>query len=255
MIIDAHAHLGRGARSDASFYLRLMDEAGIARTVLCPGGMIDVVRLADFMRGNEPLSLSTPPNDLVRAAVRDHPDRFYGFFYVDPESHDIGDVERALADGFSGLKLNPLVSRVEFGKPLIRDVFRLSHDRRVPIYTHVTLFGGASLDALRKVVRELQPVVIVGHMGFASADGEAVELAGEFDDVYLETSVGSFRAIEEAVRVLGTSKILFGSEGPAQHVRTELLKIELLRLSSFGFEQVVCHNIAGLLSDGRRAAA
>ena len=88
--------------------------------------------------------------------------------------------------------------------------------------------------------------LIIGHMGFASTDLSAIQLAARFDNVYLETSVGSFVAIQEAIRRLGSRRIIFGSEGPVHHVGSELRKIELLKLPAADHERICGGNIREL---------
>ena len=247
-IIDAHAHIGLRPTGNIQHYLRMMERSGVARTVLVAGDNLDPVRLADFIRGREPLLSATPRNDLVEAAFRAHPDRFLGFFTVDPAIHTIEDVLGALEAGFVGLKFNPLVHQVDFGHPLAQEVFRLSQQRRVPLYTHVTLNPTAAIETLHNAIREFAPVLIVGHMGFAAGDWEAIELARDCDDVYLETSVGAYLAIKEALRVAGPEKLIFGSEGPAHHQLAELAKIRALEQAPAVEAMILGGNILRLLS-------
>jgi uncharacterized protein len=88
-------------------------------------------------------------------------------------------------------------------------------------------------------------------MGFAAGDWEAIELARDEDDVYLETSVGAFLAIKEALRVLGTEKLIFGSEGPAHHQAVELAKIHALDQHKEAESMILGGNIMRLLQARR----
>lgn len=246
-VIDAHAHIGLRPAGDMRHYLRMMERSGVARTVLVAGDNLDPVRLADFIRGKEPLLSPTPRNDLVEQAFRAHPDKFLGFFTVDPAIHAMEDVLAALERGFVGLKFNPLVHQVDFGHPLAQAVFRLSHELRVPLYTHVTLHPAAAIEALADAVRAFEPVLILGHMGFAAGDWEAIELARDHDCVHLETSVGAYLAIKEALRVAGPEKLVFGSEGPAHHQSAEIAKIRALEQPAEVEAMILGGNILRLL--------
>ena len=250
MIIDAHAHLGNDKYSDVNYYINMMNESGVSKTVLCPGGMVDVTKLADYMRGNEPLLSLIPANELVKDAFKKYPDKFYGFFMVDPEYHEISDIEKAIEEGFVGIKLNPLLSKINFKSKFIKEVFELSSSKRVPVYTHITLNPVASIQALSDIVNDINPIVIIGHMGFSSADWEAVELARDNENVFMETSVGAYAAIRKAVEVLGAKKIIFGSEGPAHHQHVEIEKIKCLGLSNLEQEQIFFRNIQRLIEGG-----
>jgi predicted TIM-barrel fold metal-dependent hydrolase len=246
MIIDAHCHL-LPSQQGVDLALSYMAEAGVDHTILVPGGMVPLLGLGDFLRGRQALTTSAPDNDFVRSAFRRHPQEFSGFFHVDPAFHVAEDWDEAVAQGFAGFKLNPLVNRVSFAKPEVRELCEYLVARDLPLYTHVVLQGDASLDALELLLNDFHKLkLILGHMGFASTDLSAIQLASRFENLYLETSVGSFVAIQEAVRRLGARRVIFGSEGPVQHVGAELRKIELLKLPTADHERICGGNIRAI---------
>lgn len=247
MIIDGHAHLGNGKYSDVAYYLNEMEKYGIEKMVVCPGDMFDVTKMADFMRGKEPLMNYEPHNDWVKNAMDKYPDKFYGFFMVDPEIHKIEDIEMAIDEGFVGIKLNPLINKIDFYSDLIVEIFMFSSKNRIPIYTHLTMNSKSGIEALTEAVEKYNPIIIIGHMGFSSADWEAVELCRDNPNVYLETSVGAFRAIKEAISVVGANKLIFGSEGPSHNVNVELTKIKMLELEDNQMKLILHKNIEGLI--------
>jgi len=243
MIIDAHCHMvptEEGIRVTEE----RMTQANVDHTLIVPGGMVPLLGLGDFLRGRIPLQIPAARNDFNADLIRTRAEKFSALFQFDPSFHDESDVEAAIDAGFSGFKLNPLVDRVSFAAEALDMLCEVSIQRSLPLYTHITLSGEASLDALTPLLqRHPALMLILGHMGFASSDAEAIRLARRFDGVLLETSVGAFHAIHHAVKVLGTSKILFGSEGPAHHPGSELHKLKLLNLSESDFERVVGGNI------------
>jgi predicted TIM-barrel fold metal-dependent hydrolase len=88
--------------------------------------------------------------------------------------------------------------------------------------------------------------IILGHMGLAPADDEAIQAAGKNDNLFLETSVGAYLIVKEALHRLGPSKIIFGSEFPLYHPQVELEKIRVL-LKGEDFERVTSKNILAML--------
>jgi uncharacterized protein len=257
MIIDAHCHIlpsEQGIEVARSY----MADAGVDHTILVPGGMIPLLGFADFLRGRQALATSAPDNDFVLSVFRKHAREFSGFFHVDPAFHMADDWDEALQQGFVGFKLNPLVNRVAFLSAEVKELCEYLAARDLPLYTHVVLHGDASLDALELLLKQFPRLkLILGHMGFASTDLSAIQLARRFENLYLETSVGSFAAIGEAVRRLGARRIVFGSEGPVHHVGAELRKIELLKLKPEDQERICAGNISELarLSARLRIAA
>jgi uncharacterized protein len=257
MIIDAHCHI-LPSEQGLEIALRYMADANVDHTILVPGGMIPVLGFGDFLRGRQALTTSAPDNDFVRSVFSKYPREFSGFFQVDPAFHMQDDWDEASAQGFLGFKLNPLVNRVSLVAPEVKELCEYLVSRDLPLYTHIVLQGDASLDALELLLKDFRKLkLILGHMGFASTDLSAIQLASRFENVYLETSVGSFVAIQEAVRRIGARRIIFGSEGPVHHVGAELRKIELLRLPTEDQERICAGNICELarLDEKLRIAA
>lgn len=247
MIIDGHSHV---VPTDDGVKLLLdrMQESGVDATVVVPGGMIPTMGFADFLRGRKALTTSSPPNDFVLGLARKYPEQIYAFYQIDPLYDEVEDIEEASLAGFSGFKLNPLVNRVSFDDPAVHELIATVGRLGKPVYTHITLEGGASIDAFEKLVKANPSVpFILGHMGFASTDESAIVLARKHQNLFLETSVGSFTAIKEGLARLGAGKIIFGSEGPVHHPKVELEKILLCKLSPTELDLVLGKNIMNLL--------
>jgi uncharacterized protein len=246
MIVDAHCHL-IPSQEGISLALGYMAEAGVDHTVLVPGGMVPTLGMADFLRGRTALNTRAPDNEFIMSVFARNPRQFSGFFHVDPSYHVPEDWDEAIAGGFTGFKLSPLVNRVSFLGAEVKELCDYLVDRDMPLYTHIVAQGDASLDALGFLLQDFPGLkLILGHMGFAGTDLSAIQLAARFENVYLETSVGSFVAIREAVRRLGSRRILFGSEGPVHHPGAELRKIELLKLPAAEHERICGLNICDL---------
>ncbi|MGF6964351.1 putative TIM-barrel fold metal-dependent hydrolase [Paraburkholderia sp. WC7.3g] len=250
MIIDAHAHLGSSPMSNIAFYLRSMERSGTDMTIVVPGDKVHGDRLADFMRGDEPLISLEPANELILEAVTARPDKFYGFVELNPEFNDVDSlVEEYLSHpNIVGFKLNPLIARLSYKNPEVRKLFAFCADNELPIYTHLLMVPQASLDALAGIYDSYRPPLIIGHMGFASSDHAAVEFASEYEQVYLETSTGALPAIRTALRKLGPERLLFGSEGPSHSQNVELAKIRELDISDLEREGIMGRNVQNLIS-------
>ena len=70
--------------------------------------------------------------------------------------------------------------------------------------------------------------------------------AARNDSLFLETSVGSYLIVKEALRRLGASKIIFGSEFPLYHPQVELEKIRVL-LKGEDLQRDTSKNILAML--------
>lgn len=247
MIIDGHSHVVP-TEAGAQILFERMQESGIDATVVVPGGMIPTLGFADFLRGRQALITSSPPNNFVLELAKKHPTRIYAFYQIDPLYDEVEDIQEASRNGFSGFKFNPLVNRVSFADPAVHELVEAVGRLGKALYTHITLEGVASIDAFERLAKAHPHVpFILGHMGFASTDLSAITLAKKLPNIFLETSVGSFAAIQEALAKLGAEKIIFGSEGPVHHPKVELEKILLCKLPASQLDWVLGKNISRLL--------
>lgn len=249
MIVDGHAHVTEADYGSAELLIAQMIQAGIDRAVLVPGGMIDVRKMTRYISGAEPVAASAIPNELVARLIGQHPDKFFGFYCVNPHEGDaaVAEFERAVERGFRGLKLAPLVHRFSLTSKTVFDLADACGDLGVPFYTHVVYSPGASTEKVGVLARQFsRTTFILGHMGFGPADVDAVELALRRDNLFLETSGGSFLILKAALERLGPGKLIFGSEFPLHHPRVELEKIHLL-LRGEDFERVTSKNLLSLI--------
>lgn len=250
MIIDGHAHVTRAEYGSAETLAAQMDKHGIDRAVLFPGGMIDVRKMTKYIAGGEATSQDAIPNDLVEELFTAHPDKFMGFYCVNPNrTNDLaGELSDAVGRGFKGLKLAPIVHRFALTSQGVRELAAACGELGVPLYSHVVFSPGASTDRFGELARDFPNTkFILGHMGFGPADVEAVELAAACDNVFLESSGGSYTIIKIALERLGPTKLIYGSEFPLQHPQVELEKIRLLASDS-AFEDVTSRTLLSLIS-------
>ena len=94
--------------------------------------------------------------------------------------------------------------------------------------------------------------IIIAHLGSPTNyyhQIQAIYLAEKYDNVYLDTSVGSdiFENLRLAVERAGPEKILFGSDAPVYHPAVELKKIELLDISEREKALILGENIRRIL--------
>ncbi len=248
MIVDAHAHVLATDFGDADALLRQLDVAGIERAVCVPGGMIDVRQFSRILSGRLQPDPNIP-NHLVYQAIDQHPDRLYGFVCINPKDDAALDMLRqGFERGCRGVKLAPLVHRFNFDEPVLAEAAVECGQRGFPVYTHVVPQpGGTTADFADFARRHPQTAFILGHMGFGPGDSDAIEFAAELDNLYLETSLGNFLILGDALDRLGAEKIIFGSEFPLSHPKVELEKIRLL--DEAAHERIWCKNILSLIGE------
>ena len=242
MIIDFHTHLGRGDPDHSplqgglspDMLLRVMDEAGVERSVFFP------VSYRDF-----------------RAAIREmreyadrYPERLipFGRFGDTPDAAEIA--RWALDEmGMRGFKVHHGLERIEPDSPRLRAALDVASERGVPV-----IFDAfdANLDKVKPALDwGLTNPLVLGHMGGlwkVKRMDESIRLASERPNVYLETSsVLLYEKIEEAVLTLGSERILFGTDGPPIHPAPEIRKIQILHVAEADKANILGLNAARLL--------
>ncbi len=248
MIVDGHVHISATDYGNVDVLLAQLDQTGIDRAVCVPGGMIDMRQFSRIFSGKYRPDQKIP-NHLVFDAIRQHPDRLEGMVCVNPSEGDaaLEMLKDGLDQGCRGVKLAPLVHRFQFDVPVLEEIAVECGARGFPVYTHVLPNPGMTTADFAALARRHPGTnFILGHMGFGPADADAIELAGELANFYLETSLGNFLTLSDALAALGPDKLIFGSEFPLSHPRVELSKIELL--DSSAHSAILCDNILRLLT-------
>jgi predicted TIM-barrel fold metal-dependent hydrolase len=251
MILDAHAHISKESYSSIEKLIASMNFAGIDQAVLFPGGTVDVRRMTNFVTGKEKIVNIEPPNDYILELVRSHPDKFYGFCNINPnlkEGEALDQLQGWYQKGLVGLKMSPLVHQFSLLGRASKALADLCGQLGIPYYTHTLFQASASTTSVAKLASEFpKTTFIIGHLGFGPCDIEAVEIAKDKQNVYLETSTANYLAIEQAVECCGYEKVIFGSEYPLSDPYVERSKIDLLQIPDAQKEYIFGKNMLRLL--------
>lgn len=229
-MIDGHAHVSDTDYGNASLLIKAMDKAGVSKAVIVPGGMMDVRKMTLYLLGDLEPSESIP-NHVVYQAIKDYPDRLTGYVCINPLEDEaaLEMFEEGIRQGCKGVKLNPMSHKFSFSGSILETIAERCGKHGMPIYTHTLYDPGASSQKFGELAGKFPGTnFIIGHMGFGPVDVYAMELARDLPNMYLETSLGSLIAIEEALRIAGPDKIIFGSEFPMSTPEIQAFQIGLL---------------------------
>ena len=256
-IIDGHAHISATDYGNVDVLLRQLDDAQIARVLCVPGGMIDIHQFSRVLTGQLRPDPNIP-NHLIYEALEKHGNRLYGLVCVNPRegASALATMRQGFAYGCRGVKLAPLVHRFQFSEPVLADVAAACAEKGFPIYSHVLPSPGATTADYAALARRCPRTrFILGHMGFGPGDVDAIEFAAELGNLYLETSLGNYLILRDALERLGSRKLIFGSEFPLGHPKAELANV--LLLDAKAHPQILAGNILQLIgeeTDERHAA-
>jgi predicted TIM-barrel fold metal-dependent hydrolase len=214
-IVDAHVNVGvfEGLELTAPSLCDRMRETSVRSAVVCS---LDALCRRE-RKGND---------DLARLQ-RTHAGTLFGLATVHPSDPPTL-LDRAFSDGLVGLKLNP---RLQNFDPVVArldallDICR-SYDR--PVMIHCGMARPATHpEALARIARRHPRVRFVfAHIGGTNTHLTVEEIAS-LDNVFVETSVSRhvYDPILRAVRRLGASRVMFGSDAPFGSLSIELYRV------------------------------
>lgn len=250
MIIDGHVHIGKSDFGTLAELKVDMEKAGIDKAVLVPGGMIDVRKMTKYINGEEKPDGDYIPNDIIEKIITEEPEKFYGFYCVNPgkQNEALSEFELGIKKGFKGLKLAPIVHGFSLASKTVKELADLCGQLEVPFYSHTLGAPEVSTNKMGELAKQFpKTTFIIGHMGFGPADIDAIEYAKKYDNLYLETSQGSYAGIQTALGICGSSKLIFGSEFPLYKPIVSLMNIKQLRCSEGDLDNIQYKNMQMLL--------
>ena len=232
--------LATGGTRPPERLLALMEQADIAQSIIMPYGEI--------------LPEDTMLLDYTIACVQKYPQRLLGFARMHPGGGERG-IElfaRAVSRGeIKGLKFHPVGSMVHPAAAASVRFTEKAMELGVPVLFHC---GDEELTLPRQIARLLEQLpratIILGHMGGYFHSADAIAVAADYENCYLETSaMPDPRVIERAIDRVGPGKIIFGSDGPGCVPALEVQKIRLIRLDTAIEAQIFHGNISRLIGE------
>jgi len=253
MHIDVHTHIWKEQGGSIDSLIKAMDESGIEKAV--------VHAIAPIV-GNEH----------VAECVKRFPDRLVGFASVLPFGGTTGassgdptkDLTYAIEElGLKGLKLHPGIQAFSPDSPSVSPLMVKACELGIPVLFHTGPSMGRASRVKFCALEHFDDLAInFPDLTIILAHAEIVYLgpilAAKHPNIYLDTSFSwqhfcSFLpgVAEEAVRICGSEKILFGSDanpGKAYRLKENLDVITRLNLPESDKENILGKNARRILS-------
>jgi predicted TIM-barrel fold metal-dependent hydrolase len=178
----------------------------------------------------------SPPqthDDIANFASR-NPGRAFGLVNANPHvNRDLyhREVERCVRTlGFVGIVLDTFGHAVDPNTPDGQTVFEAAREFGVPIVVHTGTGAPFGLPSavLPRAKTYSDVKIVLGHAGAGLYTGEALIVAREATNVYLETSYCWGEDVKRLVEDLGPSRVMFGSDRPVNQ------PVELAKYQSNG---------------------
>lgn len=234
MIIDAHVHLGHD---------RVFDEEQSEKEILSVMNANGVdVAIVQPMVDTPTLDVAQEIHNRIAEMCKQNPKRIFGMISLNPhlkEKEFEEEVTRCVEKlDFVGIKLNPIAHACN---PLSKDgtrVFEKANEIGIPVMVHTGSGIPFALPSLVMPVAKRFPQlkIVLAHAGGNISAGEALIVAQECENIFLEPSWVAIHIIQKWVKPIGVQRIMFGSD-MLENCPVELAKFRNMGLSEEGLQQ------------------
>ena len=241
MIIDAHAHVGRGRYKSLSpgDLLDQMDANEVDYAVICP---VEEQIVLDNRAGN----------DAILSAVKAHWHRLIGFAVANPwygrQAEE--ELQRALAEGLRGLKLHPVLQGFSPNDPLVYPLVEVAARAGIPIYVHSgTAHYGEPFKVAELARCYPKATFIMGHAGASDFWYDLPRCQQFAPNLLFETSRNGPANYNHMLLNLGADAIVFGSNLPESLYALELASARDVVTEGADLDKVLGLNMARALGE------
>lgn len=246
MIIDAHAHLWAGNyEQNKAEMIRACEQYGISKVY------VSGLRSA-YPNGDEIAEL----NSEVAKAIREYPDHFGGYCYINPRHENALDVlKKGIEEqGMEGVKLwiatycdDPLVfpiieKCIDFNFPILIHAFRKEVDQlpNESLAPHVANLAN----------RYPEAKILMAHLGGNAYYG--IKPIVENKNVWVDISGSIFRRdeLDYTVDLIGSNRVIFGSDMPGASYIANVGQVEEADLTDSQREDIYYNNAVKFFDRG-----
>ena len=237
MIIDCHNHIGFDpAHLENICSKDLLDEMD--------GERVDICVIFPFVSNPDIVE----QNKIVETAIKKNPERFIGFFTMNPNLPDMTNMmENYVECGFKGV-VTDLRFGVGHSSKRFHELVECALTLNIPVWIHSDDKESSwiRIGSLMNLLSKYSRVRFI----LSSMYKEATFVASRHGNVYLDTAVYELgQDMLNSIQVLGTHRILMGSNTPYGSIQWEKTKIEMnQQLTIFQKNLILGRNIKTILS-------
>ena len=246
MIFDFHTHIGKGD----PFYHSSIEEK---RLFVCPEKLLSEMKKFNISK-SVVISSFRLPHRLIDAnlelisSIENFKDKLFPFAWLDPRIEDVCDHLDTLVKkhGFRGIKLHPVLNGYYLTNEVINPIIEKGIELQIPILIHTGWGPLGNVNLIDKLAQRYPKAkLVVAHM----IEPDCVYVAKKNENVLIETSYASHpRRIEQAVKVIGANKLIYGSDYPmGGGMDFEISKIRLAKIKSEEKKSILFENAMKLL--------
>ncbi len=174
----------------------------------------------------------------------------WGFYW--PHANEV-DTEIVKTYDVAGIKYHPSVSQLEVDKA--HAVLDLAEDTGLPLVVHCGRNVKSRIEYCIEAYKKKNITIIAAHLGgvsppLVSRALEMIENTDDFDNFYLDTSsIDVSRLIARAINVVGSERILFGTDTPfheyhvLKYAMQQVWEREDVKISSQDMKNIMYANV------------
>lgn len=233
-IYDVHSHFGptsSGEVPDVSDLKADLQNHGISKVGLsCLSGIS-----------------TREQNDLIYKLMQLEPDFIEGYAYINPKDGDaLEEVELCLGEyKMNGVKFHSWKQGYyPDNRPELFEIFDLIQQYGVHVEMHVGTAPLSTPYIWGEYAKQFPKIdFLFTHTGYYEFGMSSINVASKLDNVWVETS-GQMNpeVLKRAVNVLGSERVVFGTDWPYKPVNIEVEKFEHLGLKEEQLENILYKN-------------
>jgi len=235
-IIDFHVHISKTRKEPVREIIKLMDSYNISKCVTFPGNEV------------------IPDNFWMAEQIRSYRDRLIPFAWINPllGNEAIKQLDLLVNNhNFKGIKLHPLFqafypNRKEYMEPIAKKAIEYN----LPILIHCGHAPYSTPWQVGEFAMQFPDVlVILDHMGLQVGwVDDAINQAERYPNIILGTTAMPFHEkIFEAVKRIGSKRVIYGSDAPTIHPLPEIDRIKVSGLEEGEINDILGENAKRIL--------
>lgn len=244
-IIDSHAHVGfynqfsiKNANEDD--LVKQMDEVGIEKMAFSPMQALNI----DCVGGN----------DYTANIIKKYPGRFIGMATVNPHRREeiLPELGRCFDRlGMSMIKLHPEEANCPMDNPVYDLVLGFAAERKLAILNH----DWQSPKRMEKLAVKYPGITFIQAHSGGNWDGSRIDdyfrVAREYPNAYIDICASPvfYNALERLTELVGSDKILFGSDAPFLNLGYAVGKVMMANISTEDKQKIFADNFLQIIKE------
>jgi len=242
IIIDFHVEIGNNdyynTRLDIDTLLKIMDEYNVGYCIITPA--YGTSYIYDFDKANREIYHITKNYR-----------RLLGFATVNPWflHKSLNELEKAIKDyKLPGVKLIPYLQGFSINHKIIHPIMEYISKHKIILYVLSGYHPQSPLEIADLADMFPEVNIVMGFAGFTDFWMEVLPAMRKHTNILADISCQSnVRAIEKAIKELGSERFLFASSAPCSDIEVELEKVKMLSLDEYSKENILWRNAKKLL--------